>query len=538
MTVRTHESPLWVTRASWLVVFLLCTAPVLAAFLPLLRSPGETVSTVIELAESGRLWRLWLKTCTLAALGAVVATVIGAPLGLRLGTTYSGNRRWLPALLALPMFLPTHVVAVAWIDLVGQQGLLASMGLSSLSIYNPGGVILIHALCWYPVPMFAVWYRFRHLDPAILEAARGLATPTTVFRLVTLPLVVNAAVTGALIVFTLSLLSFSVPSLLQTQVFTVEIFAAFNSLLDQRQAALLALPLVATGGGSIAVLLAIGRRPAMAGAYAGPAIPVCGYSGSRPWGMYLFSLLTLGLPAVALFYRIGSMRGLLTSWNTGLSEIGTSLLLSSLGASVLILLVLPVARSVPGRPSWPMWPAVVAYFVSGPVFGTGLIQLWNHPGIPGAIYDHGAILIIAMVGRYALFAGLGARLLSNWLPLNLRDAASTLGAGRWRTLMQIELPALWHPLQALWAFLFLLIMGELECIILVAPPGWVPVSLRIFTLMHYGPTETVSALALLQALTSLAFLLLFFATSYQTIVYTPDESRYHRVMSRGNRGNN
>lgn len=75
--------------------------------------------------------------------------------------------------------------------------------------------------------------------------------------------------------------------------------------------------------------------------------------------------------------------------------------------------------------------------------------------------------------------------------------------------------------------LFLLIMGELECIVLVAPPGWVPVSLRIFTLMHYGPTAMVSALALLQGLASLLVLWGLGALIKQNRVYTPGESRYH-----------
>jgi preprotein translocase subunit SecD len=45
-----------------------------------------------------------------------------------------------------------------------------------------------------------------------------------------------------------------------------------------------------------------------------------------------------------------------------------------------------------------------------------------------------------------------------------------------------------------------------ETTVLVAPPGWVPVSLRIFTLMHYGPAAAVSALALLQALATAGLL--------------------------------
>ena len=247
---------------------------------------------------------------------------------------------------------------------------------------------------------------------------------------------------------------------------------------------------------------------------------------ARAYGAAL-ATLTLGLPTVALLRRIETPHALWSAAQTGFHEIGTSLLVSGLGATVLLLLTLPLALSRT-RPNQAFFvPLAMAYLVSGPVLGVGLIACWNHAGPLGYIYDRFPILLIAVTARYALFGWLGVLLVVRWLPAAIPEAARCFGATRSQIFWRITLPLIRRPLAALWMGLFLLIMGELECIVLVAPPGWVPVSLRIFTLMHYGPTAMVSALALLQGLASLLLLCLLGGLIRQNRVYTPGESRYH-----------
>lgn len=507
------------------ILLLICLSPVAAALLPLLGAPWESTTEGFALLSTARLWGLWLKSVAIAVGTVVVATLWGAPLGLCLHRLGGTRPTLLPALLASPLFLPPHIMAVAWIDVLGPNGLVAAWGLPHPAIYSSGGVVLVQALSWYPIPLVTVWLHLRQQDPRIEDAGRTLATGRAVFRRITLPLLYPALATGALIVFLFSLLSFSVPSLLQVSVYTVEIFSSFNSLLDQRQAVLLAFPLVATGlllGGLLLRVpptaaptpLQAGRRPGR------PPRAARGYAMTA-------TAVVLGLPATALAYRVASPGALWRAWQTGAQEIGTSLLLGSLGATLLLALTLPLALGY--RRPHPVWVTTLAlaYLVSGPVLGVGLIACWNYTGLRGMVYDHFSILVIAVVARYTLFAWLGVQLIVRWLPPELPDAARCFGAGRYHVFFRVILPITRRPLIALWSGLFLLIMGELECIVLVAPPGWVPVSLRIFTLMHYGPTGLVSALALLQGVASLLLLWGVWVLFTRNRVYTPVESRYH-----------
>jgi iron(III) transport system permease protein len=67
----------------------------------------------------------------------------------------------------------------------------------------------------------------------------------------------------------------------------------------------------------------------------------------------------------------------------------------------------------------------------------------------------------------------------------------------------VVLPLLAPTLVLWWSLLFILAWGELDASVLVAPPGWTPVSVRLFSLMHYGPSSMVAALSLVSTLFAL-----------------------------------
>lgn len=508
-------SPRWLYGFALGCVYVLCAAPVAAMLLPLLLAPTETLSEIGALLGSGRLWGLWGRSCGLALATALFATLIGGPLGLLLDQPAFRHRAWLRLLLTVPLLLPPHVLAVAWVDLLGPQGLINSLNTCAglpphpFPLYSVAGVALVQALSLFPIPLWCLWNASRKLDPALPEAARNLgASPLARVRML-LPLFTSAILGGMLLVFVLALMSFSIPSLFQTPVFTVEIFTSFNSFLDQRQAALTALPLCLTGIAALALATRMYQPKANTNVARQNR---AGHAGDKtPRGALLaiaFILFAaIGLPIVALAWRSFPLTSLLSAWQTGGQEIGTSLLLSLVSATLMLALAFPLAWGTRGHGRIILFPAALAWLVSGPVFGVGLIQLWNHPGPPGWLYDHFPILMLAAGGRNFLFAWLGCRLALAWLPRDTVEAARNLGADSRLTLAAVVLPALRRPLLAVWACLALLVMGEVECTVLVAPPGWVPVSLRIFTLMHYGPSATVSSLALVQAASTGALLL-------------------------------
>ena len=70
-------------------------------------------------------------------------------------------------------------------------------------------------------------------------------------------------------------------------------------------------------------------------------------------------------------------------------------------------------------------------------------------------------------------------------------AAALSGASWYRQALGIYLPLCLPWLAGIWGLSFLLAFGEVDATLLVMPPGVTTLPVRIFGLMHYGPSELV-----------------------------------------------
>jgi len=112
------------------------------------------------------------------------------------------------------------------------------------------------------------------------------------------------------------------------------------------------------------------------------------------------------------------------------------------------------------------------------------------------VYDSLLIVIVACTGRF-LFIGVRAiKTGFAEIQTNVDEAARVAQVPWWRTLLGIHLPLLLPTVVAASALTFVFSFGELDVTVLVAPPGWTPLPVRLFSLMHYGPSQTVAALCI------------------------------------------
>ncbi|HEY6330974.1 MAG TPA: ABC transporter permease subunit, partial [Blastocatellia bacterium] len=138
-----------------------------------------------------------LRTSLTVALAATVAaTAIGTAAGLALARGRIVMKQAAEALVFMPVIVPEIVVGFATAAFFGLAGI--GFGLST--------VIAAHIAFSISYVVFIVRARAASLDPALEEAAMDLgATPIQAFRKVTLPLLVPAIISAALLVFTISL---------------------------------------------------------------------------------------------------------------------------------------------------------------------------------------------------------------------------------------------------------------------------------------------------------------------------------------------
>jgi iron(III) transport system permease protein len=447
-------------------------------------------------------------TALLGVGAALLATAIGAPLGLALARIEFAGKALLRVALAAPVLLPPYVVALAWTYLGSSRGVTASLlGRDFVSewTYSLPTAIVVLGLVFYPLSMLATEVALRRIDGRLEEAALLIAPPRRVLRRITLPLAAPSVLAAALVIFVLSVSEFGVPGLLRVRVYTTEVFTAFAALYDFGRALLLAIPLLVlclivaivavavVGERLVSTRRTSGTRPALLEGWRRPAQAAAG----------TVLVMALGTPLIVLGGEALQAESLRAIVEGSGQAIRNSLVLATIGATAVVGLAVWLgyarARARGRRGQLADVLVVVAFAVPSTIVGVGLIGLWNRPGVVGAVYGTYLMFILGYLARFVPVAVLAIAAITRYVPVSHEEAAAVSGAGWLRTMAQIVVPQIRLGLLTAWVIAFVLAFGELGVSILVAPPGEATLPIRIYTLIANAPPSHVAALALLQA---------------------------------------
>ncbi len=426
-----------------------------------------------------------LFTSTLVSIGsALLATIVGAPLGLLLARADLRTKRFLRLALVVPLVIPPYILGLAWI--YGRD-------LLSNWTYSVTGTVVVLGTSFYPLTMLATEAAARRIDAPLEEAALLIARPHRVLARITLPLIAPSIAAAALLTFVLALSEFGVPGLLRVPVFTTEVFTAFAALYDFGGATALAVPLLVVALiAGIAVKLLIGNRMITTRRTVRVGLPLTlGRWRVLAIGAFgLVLLLSVILPLGVLAREAGSFKRIITSVAESGSAIRNSVVLSTVGATLTVALGVLLGY---GR------ARARTRLRGSTVVGIGLISLWNRPGLTGEVYNSTAIIVIAYLARFVPVAALVLAASVRQLPISSEEAADVAGASWLRTFTRIVLPQIRTGLAAAWVVAFIFAFGELGATVLVTPPGESTLPVRIYTMIANTPASAVAALALMQA---------------------------------------
>ncbi|WP_159717950.1 MULTISPECIES: ABC transporter permease [Actinomyces] len=201
---RVKQDP--VTIAILVVVLAALIALVL---LPLSRILGEAVSAkgmaVLRVIVSSSANRTTvLNTLLMGVVVGAVGTLVGFLLAyVQVRVRFRGKRLF-HLICLLPVVSPPFAVATAAITLFGRNGIISTQMLGQhWNIYGLNGLTLVLVLSFFPVAYMNLAGMLRSLDPAMEEAAASLgASRWTVFRTVTLPMLVPGLGASFLLLFT------------------------------------------------------------------------------------------------------------------------------------------------------------------------------------------------------------------------------------------------------------------------------------------------------------------------------------------------
>lgn len=245
-----------------LVYGALLVAPLLFLFRTSLLPPGPGapltgplgLDAYRKLADGYYVIILW-RTLRIAGLTTLGCLVLGYPLALSL-TRSRGRARTVKLLLIVsPLFVSVVVRSYGWVLLLGNRGvvngLLSRLGIIDDPIrflYTEAAVVIALVESLLPFMALSIAAVLDRLGSDVHEAARGLgASPLQVFWHVSLPLSIPGAVSGALLVFMVSLGSYATPALLggsRIRVLVTEIYTQATSVFDWPLAAALSFVLL------------------------------------------------------------------------------------------------------------------------------------------------------------------------------------------------------------------------------------------------------------------------------------------------------
>ncbi len=524
-------------RAS--VALLVPVAVILAAWVlyPSLRlfAMGLRPSVLAELFDdwsSANVRALW-NSVRLSLLSVAGAGVLGTGLATLFYRFDFPLRRLLMALAALPLALPPLVGVLAFLFLYGESGILprglqALFGLTEVPFAFEGfwAVWLVHVYSFYVYFYLFATATLRSVDRSVLEASADLgAGGWTTFRRVLLPVLRPPIVSASLLVFMISMASFTAPLLfastepfLTLQIYTYKI----NGSLDLSAAVASVLTLICL---LFLVLLELERRmggaPASKGAPAPPRPVRSGVARAFALLVALALLAFLLLPVATIvlisFVREGSwtVQILPESYTVAnyvslfsrtdvLQPVVNSLTMASIataanvvfGVAVALLLVQGRIR---GRTAIRV-AAMLPFAIPGTVIAVNLIVTFNRPDpvsfgqvLVGTFW----ILPIAYFIRHIPLVVRSTISALEGYDTQLTEASFDLGAGPAATFRRVVLPIVGPGILAGTLLTFVAALGEFVSSILLYTFDSRPISVEILSqlrLFDFGAAAAYSVL--------------------------------------------
>ena len=275
-----------------------------------------TLQPVLDALDSRSVPRALINSLDSAFFSALIALVLGVTIALAIGLTDIRGKGVFTFLLLIPMMVPPHVTAIAWIQAMGPSSPLPQLlGLapppgSTHPLYSRQGVILLLSIQHMPLVFLVVLAALRALPREMTEAARiAGARPSAVLRRIVLPLLAPILISAFALAFVSALGNFGIPALLgiparytTLPVLLWQRLASFGPDVLSSVAAIAAL-LAAIAIAVIALQMALLARTR--GALMGPPQPPLEIrlGNRRPVAEALLGLLvlaTLVLPVIAL----------------------------------------------------------------------------------------------------------------------------------------------------------------------------------------------------------------------------------------------
>lgn len=459
---------------------------------------GLSLESYRSFLSDSYLVQSFINTLLAAIAVAALSVFIGTPLAFGVARTRMLGKTIVRVAIVIAIISPPFLMTIAYIQLAGpnvgylNQFLRAAFSLDQT--YGPLNIFTIWAFVFLAAPNGIAFVflqlvpAFNNMDPSLEEAARmtGASPRRTIFS-ITLPLMMPAMLSGALLAFSMALAIYGTAHILNLNVMTMAIREALLLSLDFKTASTLSVVVVSI---SLLALFAYRRTVKASKKY-----QTLGGRGFRPAPMDIgrarhaftalglvfaltTSLVPYGLMLVTSFYRaagqgpgwdnltLGNYVFVLSTpfirdalYNSFLLAFATATVVVILGFCVGYLII---RTRIPGRALLD-YIAILPLGVAGTALAAGLVivhlnQPFSWLGLYGTLW----IMLLAYTSRFIAFGVRSSQTALMQISTELEEAARVHGASQLRTIVTIVLPLVRRSLLYSWILVFILAFPEVS----------------------------------------------------------------------------
>jgi iron(III) transport system permease protein len=514
---RLAQADLVVTATAAAIFVLLVTFvvwPVVRVLALSLSGPGGlTLANFHAFFSTWRLFKILLNSLAVSAVSTVITVLIALLLAYAVTRTTVPGKRFLSLMSLLPLISPPFLVSLAFILLLGRNGVIThGLGLD-WSIYGFHGIVVAQVFTFLPQAYILLANVLGNLDTALEEAAENLgAGPVTTLRRVTLSLARPGLASAALIVFILCMTDFGNPILVggRYNVLATEIYSQVIGMNDFASAATMSVVLV------VPCLAAYLLNAYWVGSRSYVTVSAAARSAVRPtpalvrWPLFVLSAAIAGF--IALIYGLIPLGSFVRFWGSdwslslrhyafestaeGAWPIWNSVRLAAVSGVIGTVLALVTGYVVerkrpPGRRAIEFLGLLPAA-LPGTVIGVGYILAFNVPPLlmTGTLW----ILVTSVVFWKFPVAVLAAINTLKQIDPAIEEAAVSLGAGTLRTFVRVVLPLLTGTAFSIFIYFFINGMVTVSAVIFLIYPGFNLGSVAILAQVENGYPGVACAL--------------------------------------------
>ncbi|MBP1463754.1 putative 2-aminoethylphosphonate ABC transporter permease subunit [Acinetobacter nosocomialis] len=425
----------------------------------------------------------------------------------------------------LPILAPSLLPSLALVYLFGKQGVLKPL-LGDIQIYGPIGILISYCFWLFPAILMLMMVSFRSVDQRLIEASLSLGKNIwkTHYH-VTLPAIRYGLISASLVAFIYVLTDFGIPKVIGGS-FNMMALDVYKQIIGQQNMSM---------GAVISILLLLPavfvfifdriqskRHTRFQAFQAKPYVSVpnkklevvlslfCGLvSGAILLIIFTAVLASFiqswpyDLSLTLAHYRFEYVDG--GGWAAYFNSVRMALFSTFFGTALIFMVALLTERfkAHPLIKNYVQALVLLPLAVPGLVLGIAYILFFNQQSNPlNVLYGTMTILVISTIVHYYTVPHLTLTNAIKQIPLQLDQAAETLGTSKWKTFWKVYLPMCFPALCDVSVYIFVNAMTTVSAAIFLYSPDTSLAAVAVLNMDDAGDTVAAIAMSILILTTS------------------------------------